>query len=218
MINLIVEKMKYKVPSKLIELTIGRYQKLKGLDQTNQTKYFGELLNKLGDVPYEVILNMTHKDVKDVAESLIVMLAGGSESLQNYINIKGVTYKFTENLDLMRFDQFIDLTEMTDDPVLINDNMHLIPAILYQEVIGKKKTKFIWYKFWKKRAYVDIVEPYTSEAIYKRSKIFKEYMTMDVVYGLLIFFSHLKVISMRNSLVSLQTQLAQTENQKTMEE
>lgn len=211
MINIKLDKVKYKIPSKLTELTIGRYQKLKDLNKKDKVKYFGELLNKLGDIPYAVILSMSNKDVKDIANALVVMLAGSDNLLQNYVEVNGVTYKFTENLDLMRFDQFIDLIEMTDNTDLINENIHLISAILYSEVIGKKKSRFKWYKFWKKRKIEDIVEPYNSEGIYKRAALFKEHMTMDVVYGLLVFFSHLKLISMTNSLDSLNQDLVKSQ-------
>lgn len=203
MINIKIEKTTYKIPNKLTELTIGVYQKLNGLDKSNQATYYGELLNRLGGIPYDVVRNMTVKQVRTIATSLNDMLDQFGIPLQDKVTVQGIEYKFPDKLDMIRYDQFIDMWNMTNGQTVINDNLHLIAALLYSRVTLEPKPKFKWYKFWKKRVAIETTEPYDSKTVEARAMIFKEHMTMDVVFGLLIFFSHLKLISLKNSQDSL---------------
>ena len=213
MINITVDKNKYHIPNKLNELTIGAYQKIKDIKPDDKIKYVSEILNKLGNIPYDVILKMNSYEIKVIVNAITVMLNNTDQPLRNYIVIDDVKYKFQDNLDTMRFDQFIDLSEMTDNKELINDNIHLIMSILYHKVIGKEKSKFKWYKPWKKRSYKDILEPYDSTKVYDKAKLFKEHLTMDIVYGVLVFFSHLKLIYLKNSLDYLKSQIPDQNSQ-----
>lgn len=208
MLNIYYNNKKYKVASTLNELKLSDYQKLPEPGE-DKLKYFASLLHILGEVPYDIVLKMSASDVTNISNAIIVMLNDTNKPLQNIININGEKYQFEDDLSNLRFDQFIDLAEFTDKDVDIKSLLHIIAAILYHKVIGKKKEKIRLSNIFR-RKYENILEPYDAKNVFKKSELFKEHLTMDVIYGMLLFFSHLKMIYLKNTLDFLK----QTELQK----
>lgn len=201
MLNLTVGNNKYYIPSTLKELKVGVYQSIPEMGD-DKLKYFATLLHTMGKVPYDVVLKMSNNDVTTIANSLIVMLNDTNQPLQKTISVNGELYEFESDLNNLRFDQFIDLAEFTDKAVDIKSYLHIIAAILYHKVIGKKKEKLRLKNIFR-RKYKNIVEPYDAKTVFEKADIFKEHLSMDVVYGMILFFSHLKLIYLKNTLAYL---------------
>lgn len=201
MINITVEGKTYKIPNNLNELSIGDYQYIKNINSIDKFKYFLILLEYFG-IEQHLAKKIESKLVIDIIQAITLMLGQSSGNLKHLISIDGVQYQFERDLDKLRFDQFIDLTQLTEDEKTITDNLHLIAAILYRPVVEVKKEKFKLKHLWCKRNNVYVAEKYDSGEVMERADIFKLKMNMEVVYGLLFFFSRLRLKRIKSILES----------------
>lgn len=210
MIKLKLRNKVYNIPNNLTELTIEQYQDIKNIkvDVDNKVKWFSDFLFLFG-VDRKISRMMNSIDIINTMNAVNVMLNNTDVPLFNYITINNTKYQFENKLSNLRFDQFVDLSELTDDESIINDNIHVIAAILYRPIIGKVKEKFLIKNLirFKKRKYVNVVEEYDSSKVIDRSEIFKQHMNMEIIYGLLFFFSNLKLQHSVNLLQSLETEM-----------
>lgn len=186
---------KYYIPNNLSELTVSQYQEILQLPK-DIDKYQRMLLilGELSGIPEKDIKLMPGRDIAQIVNNIFLMLQAKDRFLIDEFDLKGQKYKFESKIDNIRFDQFIDLVEMTENDDLIVKNLHIICAILYREaeITGKEPFKLKYFlKGNRKEIYT--IKEYNSDELMDRAEIFKD-LTMDIVFGMLFFFSSLKVI------------------------
>lgn len=182
MIDINTKDKVYKIPNRLSELTISQYQEIMSLPK-DITKYqrMSMILGELGEIPQEVIDSLPSQYVVQILNNINLMLTNIEEPLHDTVEIDGKEYKFEDEIDGIRFDQFIDLYEMTNGETTSIKNLHMVCAILYREIISKNKKGI--YK----------TKEYLIKDVKEQGKIFKE-LPMDVAYGVLFFFLNLKIV------------------------
>ena len=218
MITIEHDKKKYKIPNEITEFTIIQYQKVMEIEKgLKKYERFKEILFQISNIPNTVIDKMQGTQISHIINGILVMLNQSNYLLQKVIKIDGELYHFEDKIDDIVFEQFIDLVEFTDDEEQTITNLHLIAALLYRKVIGYKKEKFSFKKMikFKKRKLLYIMEDYNSDVIIERSKIFQEKMSMDVVYGMIFFFMHLKLEFLKLSVDYLEQEKKEKEMTKT---
>jgi hypothetical protein len=186
MITLKFEGKKYFIPNELKELTIYQYQEIQKIDKTDKFKFIVNFLGLFGIDDY-IAKNVKASIVIQIMNSTNVMLNTTNVPLQKTFTIDGIEYGMDTLIDL-RFDQFADLTELTETENLINDNLHIITAILFRPLTKWKKEKFKLLKLFKKRKLIYTIEEYNSKTVMERAEHFKQNLNMDIVLGLLFFF------------------------------
>lgn len=201
MIRIKIEGKNYNIPNNLNELTIKDYQFIKGINIDNKIMYFTKLLGYFGIEEY-LVKKIPSREILSIIESITVMLKDVDIKLKHMISIDGVEYIFEKNLDKLRFDQFVDLSQLTENEKLITDNIHLIAAILYRPITEIKKERFKLKHLWCKRNTIYNGEVYDSNKVIERADIFQEKMNMEVIYGMLFFFSLLKLKYIKSTLES----------------
>lgn len=204
MITLKFEGKKYFIPNELKELTIYQYQEIQKIDKTDKFKFIVNFLGLFGIDDY-IAKNVKASIVIQIMNSTNVMLNTTNVPLQKTFTIDGIEYGMDTLIDL-RFDQFADLTELTETENLINDNLHIITAILFRPLTKWKKEKFKLLKLFKKRKLIYTIEEYNSKTVMERAEHFKQNLNMDIVLGLLFFFSNLKLKLTNRLLVSSQNE------------
>lgn len=201
MIKIKVEGKSYNIPNNLEELSIKDYQFIKGVNTEDKFKYFMIVLEYFG-IEQHLCKKIDSKDVLSIIDSITVMFNQTNISLKHIISIDGIEYQFERELNKLRFDQFVDLTQLTENENTITDNLHLIAAILYRPILKTKKERFKLKHLYSKRKAIYVAEKYDSNLVIERSEIFRNKMNMEVIYGMLFFFSLLKLKYLKSTLES----------------
>ena len=178
-------KLKITIPEKLSEITLSQYQSwLKVAEGKEITPFLQQKM-------IEIFCNVTLKQV-------LMIKATDIDSITNDINkvfeekpklitmfkLNEMEFGFIPKLDEMTFGEYVDL-----DSYLPNwDTMHKAMNVLFRPVIYKPKKK--WYNFfsWK---FID-ESKYLTEKYKGSGKYDLRNMTLDVVFGSIVFFWSLK--------------------------
>jgi len=190
--------MKLLIPTDLSEITLGQLQSLtklevSGLNELELQKRTIELLTTASRLTIDQIkLN----DLNEIYNKLLG-LTRENESLHKFTTINNIKYGFHPNLFEMSTGEFADLDTLCKD---LNDNLHLIIAILYRPVIKEAQGKYS-------------IESYDGE-LEARSRIFKKNMKANVVNSALIFFWTIGEDYLNASLTCLSEEV-ETKNSKT---
>lgn len=196
MLKVKIGKKSFKIPTKFKDLYITEYKKIKGIDKDLDivekiVKYISILLN----MPEELVRDIRIKDLKKIQNELLFFKEEKREfKLQRVIEIQGERFGFYKDLDNMIFSEWIDLNELTKDEETINNNLHLIMALLYRP-IKKYKRRLIT-----RRIYGYTLIDYNIEDIKKNAELFNEFMNLDIILGAYFFLFSLK-LEYINSLV-----------------
>ena len=127
MLTIKLDNEKYSVPNDISEFTITDFAKIMSVPK-NEDKYerISEILHQVFDWPYEFINKISTKAIMQITTIINSCIADINEPLQNVFEFEGKKYKYFETTDVLRWDQFVDLVEMTKDEGTIVKNLHLI--------------------------------------------------------------------------------------------
>jgi len=180
------------IPTELSEITLGQLQSLTRLEaiELSELERQKQTIELLTNVDRQTIDQIKLNDLNDVYGKLL-HLTKSSDKLHKFVTIDDVKYGFHPNLSEISTGEFADLDTLCKD---LNDNLHLIMAILYRPVQDEAHGKYN-------------IEPYDSE-LEARGRIFKKKMKADVVNSALVFFWTIGSDFLTDSLTSLQEQEA----------
>jgi hypothetical protein len=164
------------------DITLGQYQHslmILGTDLPDFNKEV-ELVCYLLNLPKEEVLKMPIPKYKGYADELNFMMKSYNGKMATEFELDGKKFDVIWQMQKRTAGQMIDLTMLTKEPELINDRLHEIMAVI---CIPKGK------------AYDgDIAE---------RAQLFKDNLTMDVVFPIADFF----LKTLKNSLEAIRDYL-----------
>ena len=154
-------------------LTIGQYQNLK-LNMESYEKDSTALLSLYTNIPVKTLKNLPLEQVKFVQEYITTQFTEKSisDELHNVFTHNGVEYGLENDWSKLAWGGWVDLEVFSSDD--IEQNIHLIMAILYRPIKERKRGRYI-------------LEPYKAEDIEDRAN---EFQTLPVNYwfGASLFF------------------------------
>ena len=179
--------MKLQIPTDLSEITLGQLQSLTKLEasELNELELQKRTLELLTDIDRATIDQIKLNDLNEVYGKLLG-LTKMSEELHQFVTIDNVKYGFHPNLSEMSTGEFADLDTLCKD---LNDNLHLIIAILYRPVAKEAHGKYS-------------IEAYDGE-LEARGRVFKKKLKANVVNSALVFFWTIGKDYLNASLTSL---------------
>lgn len=150
------------------KLTIGKWQEAIALDGIRLENFEAsiELLRVLSDLTIEQIHALTLIELNNYSAKLNFLNTPCEDKLKDSFVINDKKFVVNWRLETRTAGEFIDLTSLTKDHELINQNLHQILAIL---CLPKG-------------------EAYTSETFEERANLFKEHLTMDIALPMSVFF------------------------------
>ena len=192
--------MKLQIPTDLSEITLGQLQSLTKLEasELNELELQKRTLELLTDIDRATIDQIKLNDLIEVYGKLLG-LTKMSEELNQFVTIDNVKYGFHPNLSEMSTGEFADLDTLCKD---LNDNLHLIIAILYRPVVKEAHGKYS-------------IEAYDGE-LEARGRVFKKKLKANVVNSALVFFWTIGKDYLNASLTSLVEGVEMSSN-KTLE-
>jgi hypothetical protein len=164
--------MKLIIPTELSDITLGQLQSLTRLEATQLTdlERQKQTIELLANVDRSTIDKIKLNDLNSLYEKL-AGLSKSSESLHLHFTIDNVKYGFIPNLSEISTGEFADLDTLCQE---LNDNLHLIMAILYRPVDKEANGKYS-------------IEAYDAD-LEERGRIFKKKLKANVVNSAILFF------------------------------
>jgi len=159
-----------KIPETLAEVTLGQYQKfLKIQEGATDEKFLQvKMIEIFCNVPADVVLKMKLSDTNEIIGMLNEMFKE-NQSLVKRTKLNGKEYGFIPNLEDISLGEYVDLDTYISDW----DNMHITMNVLYRPIKSKYGERY------------SIEDYQTSDSLHMKD------LTMDCVYGALLFFYRL---------------------------
>jgi hypothetical protein len=143
-------------------------------DDTTEIQLMIKSLEALVGIDVGLLSKVPLKQLREAYNQLGELISSSpNNGLNRVIEIDGVEYGFIPDFDELSLAEFVDL-----DNYLQNNwnNMHKIFAVLYRPVTKREDNKYI-------------IEPYSLKNIKDRRELFNDRLSIDTVYGALVFFA-----------------------------
>jgi len=189
-------KIKINIPEKLSEMTLGQYQNWLKVSEGKELDTF--LQQKI----VEIFCGITLKEVMQIKASDIDRLVTDISNIFveepkfiDRFDYAGKEFGFIPKLDNISFGEYVDLDTYLQDWQL----MHKAMAVLFRPITLKRKDKYL-------------IEDYESAEKYDL-----KCMPLNVVFGSLVFFYHLRNELLKHILNYLENQTEIKVSQKLMD-
>ena len=210
-VNLIIDGVvtKFKMPSTWNEVSIGQYSKLMlSIDKEgiSEIELMIKSLEALVGIDGGVLNKAPLKQIKIAygeLSDLTVKLP--SNELTRVIEIDGIEYGIIPDFDDISLGEFVDLDNYLQDSY---NNLDKVFSVLYRPIVKRDKDKYL-------------IESYDLASVKDRRKLFKERMSMDTIYGALVFFCSIGSKQLESMLSSLEMEsknLTTTKSSQMIEE
>lgn len=163
-------KLTLKIPTKLKDITLSQYQQWLKIAEGQEMSLF--LQQKM----IEIFCNVTLKDVLKIRATDVDEITSSIEKIFieeapfiNKFELNEKKFGFIYDLDKITLGEFADLDKLTEW-----QSMHKAMGVLYRPIVFSKKEKYL-------------IEDYESSVKYDMKK-----MTLEIVFGALVFFWNLK--------------------------
>lgn len=180
-------QVKIKQPTSLSDIKLSQYQRfLKATEGSEDVVYVNkQLVSIYCNIPFDLVDKISKVDFDDLVVS-IANLFDTEHRLKKTITHNGVKYGFIPNLDS------ITLGEQIDIDTLIRDwhKMGMAMAVLYRPITMERKGKYLIEDYGKDLDPLDL--------------------TMDVVFGAMVFFYNLMKDCMNYIQSSIKAEASQT--------
>lgn len=165
------------------ETTIEQYQQILAIAKTDLPDFNKEieLVSYLFNISKDEIMNYPIEKFKYLSKKIDYLEDVYQGDMQTVFTLDGVEYEVQWQMEKKTAAQFIDLSELTKDSDLINDNLHKILAV----ICLPKGSKY-------------------DGNILERAELFRTKLTMDVVFPIAGFF----LTVLENSLPDIQDYLS----------
>ena len=173
-------KLTINIPEALNEVTLKQYQKwLKIADGKEVDNFLQQkMIEIFCNVPLKQVLQIKAIDVSSICESINKLFEQKPKFIDRF-NYNGKQFGFIPKLDEMSFGEYIDLdTYLTDW-----EQMHKAISVLFRPIILNKKEQYL-------------IEDYEGSDKYDLQNV-----TLDIVFGALVFFWNLRS-ELLNSMVN----------------
>ena len=159
------------IPESLSEITLAQYQKWLKINESNEDDNFlkQKMVEIFCNIPLNEVLSIKANDINNIVEDINTIFLLEPKFKDRFI-YNGVEFGFIPKLDDMSFGEYIDLDTYLPDW----QQMHKAINVLYRPIKYSKKEKYL-------------VEEYESADKYDMKNV-----SLDIVFGSLVFFWNLK--------------------------
>lgn len=166
---------KYELPTSWSEVSLEQYSKLMIAlenDSSNEIEAVIKTLEALVGIDVSTLSKVPLKYLKTAYSELSTLTATmPSTELKRIIDVDGTAYGFIPDFDALTFGEFCDLDNYLQDSW---NNLDKIMAILYRGITKREGDKYQ-------------IEPYSLDDIKERRELFKNKLSIDTIYGSLVF-------------------------------
>jgi hypothetical protein len=167
----------FKLPTSWDEVSLRQYSKLMlaiDKEDTTEIQLMIKSLEALVGIDERLLSKVPLKQLREAYNQLLELTSTmPNNELSRVVEIKGIEYGFIPDFDDFSLAEFVDL-----DNYLQNNwhNMDKIFAVLYRPIKSREDNKYT-------------IEPYSLKGIKERRELFNERLSIDTIYGALVFFA-----------------------------
>lgn len=163
-------KLTLNIPTTLKEITLLQYQQWLKVAEGKEMSLFlqQKMIEIFCKVTLKDVLNIRATDVDEITSSIEELFADKTTFVDRF-ELNNKQFGFIYNLDKITLGEFADLDKLTEW-----DLMHKAMGVLYRPIVFTKKEKYL-------------IEDYESSTKYDMRN-----MSLDIVFGALVFFWNLK--------------------------
>ena len=164
-------KLTLSIPESLSEVTLNQYQQwLKVAEGKDMNTFLQQkMIEIFCKVSLKQVLQMKVKDVDEITRDINKMFTDKNKLIKTF-TLDNQEYGFIPKLDDMAFGEYIDLDTYLSEW----QNMHKAMNVLYRPITFKKKGQYL-------------IEEYKGSGKYNLKE-----MSLDIVFGALVFFWNLR--------------------------
>tara|TARA_R100000655_G_C3000062_1_gene194273 strand:+ start:17095 stop:17724 length:630 start_codon:yes stop_codon:yes gene_type:complete len=170
---------RYNLPTTWSEVTLEQYSKLMLLlddEDSSEVNTIIKTLETLLGIDGTTLIKVPLKQLKKVYVELGALTSTlPKNELTRVIDVDGTAYGFIPDFDNLTFAEFVDLDTYLQDAW---NNLDKIITVLYRKITKIDGDKYN-------------IEAYDVDATRKRRDIFNKGLSIDTVYGAIVFFYHI---------------------------
>ena len=173
-------KLTLNIPESLNEITLNQYQQwLKVADGKSESDFLQQkMIEIFCNISLKQVLQIKATDIDEITNGINKMFESKNKLITTFTH-NGKEFGFIPKLDDMAFGEYIDLDTYMSDW----QQMHKAMSVLFRPITFKRKEQYL-------------VEDYESANKYDLKEI-----TLDVVFGSLVFFWNLRK-ELQNSILN----------------
>ena len=182
----------FKLPTSWDEVSVAQYSKLMLAIEKEGTTEIELMIKSLealvgidGGILTKVPIKMLREAYKQLGELTSNM---PSNELSRVVEIDGIEYGIIPDFNELTLGEFVDLDNYLQDNY---NNLNKIFAVLYRPVIERDGNSYN-------------IEPYSLKNISDRRELFNNRLSIDTVYGALVFFCSIGSKHIESTLYSLE--------------
>jgi hypothetical protein len=182
----------FKLPTSWDEVSVSQYSKLMLAIEKEGTTEIELMIKSLealvgidGGILSRVPIKMLREAYKQLGELTSSM---PSNELSRVVEIDGIEYGIIPDFNELTLGEFVDLDNYLQDNY---NNLNKIFAVLYRPVIERDGNNYN-------------IEPYSLKNISDRRELFNNRLSIDTVYGALVFFCSIGSKHIESTLYSLE--------------
>jgi|TARA_R110002073_G_scaffold87051_3_gene206694 hypothetical protein len=182
----------FKLPTSWDEVSVAQYSKLMLAIEKEGTTEIELMIKSLealvgidGGILSRVPIKMLREAYKQLGELTSNM---PSNELSRVVEIDGIEYGIIPDFNELTLGEFVDLDNYLQDNY---NNLNKIFAVLYRPVIERDGNNYN-------------IEPYSLKNISDRRELFNNRLSIDTVYGALVFFCSIGSKHIESTLYSLE--------------
>ena len=166
----------FKLPTSWDEVSLGQYSKLMlsiEKDGSTEIELMIKSLEALVGIDGGILSKVPIKQLREAYNQLGELISTTpNNELSRVIEIDGIEYGFIPEWDDFTLAEFVDLDNYLQDSW---NNMQKIFALLYRPIKSRDDNKYI-------------IDTYSLKNIKERRELFNNRLSIDTVYGALVFF------------------------------
>jgi len=155
------------------DVTIEMYQELSNIESGNDISVIINKISILVDTDQEEIRNLPVPEFRKLTEDISWVANDPTKEVKIKFEIDGKKYGMIPDLNFITTGEWADIEAWKDES---NENLHLIAALLYRPITKEDGDEYE-------------IEPHKTQGFMKRADLFKQRLTIDQMWGSLLFFS-----------------------------
>jgi len=159
------------------DITVGQYQEISLVQSENPITSFIEKMSIVLDCDSEEIRNTPYSEYQKLQANLEFINTDPEKQIVNWFELDGKYYGLEPDMSLITTGVFIDCEQFKQDPIV---NLHNTLALIYRPITSDVSNGV-------PDEYE--IEPHQAKGFEKRSQLFKEKLSIEVVLGAVVFFS-----------------------------
>ena len=195
----------FKLPTSWDEVSLGQYSKLMlsiEKEESTEIELMIKSLEALVGIDGGILSKVPIKQLREAYNQLGELISTTpNNELSRVIEIDGIEYGFIPDWDDFTLAEFVDLDNYLQDSW---NNMQKIFALLYRPIKSREDNKYI-------------IDTYSLKNIKERRELFNNRLSIDTVYGALVFFCAIGTKHIENMRSSLAREAEKIQKKKAMQ-